>query len=199
MGEPMIGSNPPATNGAALSRVIHILIGQVHIARRPHVLFAVLGSCIGVAIIDRASGIGGMAHVLLPESRGQAEPGMPGKYADVAVDCLVRGMTQVGADPSRLVSFVAGGAALCSEGDPHAGIGSSNAAVTLLALARLGIPIAERSIGGKAGRKVTLHTDSCLFRVEALGSPEHVLTVERARRPVAAATRNAPAPASSSG
>jgi chemotaxis protein CheD len=160
---------------AGPGRVIHILIGQVHVARPPHVLFAVLGSCIGVAILDRASGIGGMAHVLLPESRGHAEAGMPGKYADVAVDCLVLSLTQVGADSSRLVSFVAGGAALCSEGDPHAGIGRANAAVTMLALKRLGIPIAESAIGGKAGRKVTLHTGERVFRVEALGTPEHLL------------------------
>lgn len=179
----MTGGHPATLPDAG--RVIHILIGQVHVARPPHVLFAVLGSCIGVGIIDRASGIAGMAHVLLPESRGHADPDMPGKYADVAVDCLVRSLQQVGADAARLVSFVAGGAALCSDADPNAGIGSANAAVTFLALKRLGIPIAERHVGGKAGRKVTLRTDQRTFQVESLVSPDHVLKVEQAKRSLA--------------
>jgi chemotaxis protein CheD len=161
-------------------QVIHVLIGQVHVARAPHVLFAVLGSCVGVSIVDRSSRTGGMAHVLLPESRGQADPRMPGKYADRAVDCLVETLLQVGAQPSRLIAFIAGGAALCGDGDPHAGIGSANAAVTLLALKRRGIALAERHLGGRSGRKVTLRTATCEHLVETLRSTEHVLGAERA-------------------
>src|ERR1700677_1980398 len=101
--------NPFSTEGP----IIHVLIGQVHVARKPHILFAVLGSCVGVSIIDRFSGIGGMAHILLPESRGQPDATMPGKFADIAVDCLVNTLIECGAAPSNLMAFLAGGAALC--------------------------------------------------------------------------------------
>jgi chemotaxis protein CheD len=161
-------------------QVIHVLIGQVHVARPPHVLFAVLGSCVGVSIVDRDSRTAGMAHILLPEARGPTEPGMPGKYADRAVDCLAETLLQKGADPARLIAFVAGGAALCGDGDPHAGIGAANATVTLQALKRRGIPVAERHLGGSAGRKVTLRIATGEHLVETLRATEHVLGAERA-------------------
>jgi chemotaxis protein CheD len=161
--------------------VIHVLIGQIHVARPPHVLFAVLGSCVGVSIIDRRSLLGGMAHVLLPDSRGNDEPGMPGKYADRAVDRLVDTMLQVGADPAALTAFVAGGAALCGDGDPNAGIGMANAGAALAALRRRGIPVAERQLGGGSGRKVTLRTATSEHEVENLRATEQVLGVEPLR------------------
>jgi chemotaxis protein CheD len=161
-------------------QIIHVLIGQVHVCRPPHVLFAVLGSCVGVSIFDRGSHLGGMAHILLPEARGNSEPGMPGKYADRAVDCLLDTLLEVGADAKRLQAFVAGGAAICGDGDPNAGIGISNATVALAALKRRGIAIASRQLGGNAGRKVTLRTATGEHAVENLRATEHVLGAELA-------------------
>ena len=43
-----------------------------------------LGSCIGLALVDRKMGIAGLAHVVLPDSAGQDDAG-PGKFADRAV------------------------------------------------------------------------------------------------------------------
>jgi chemotaxis protein CheD len=161
--------------------IIHVLIGQVHVARKPHILFAVLGSCVGVSIIDRFSGLGGMAHVLLPQSRGLPDASMPGKYADLAVDCLIDTLIECGAMHANLVAFMAGGAALCGDGDLNAGIGIANAAIVDRVLKRRKVPIAERHLGGNSGRKVTLRLACCEHSVEELRSTEQVLQHERAQ------------------
>ncbi len=46
-----------------------------------------LGSCIGLALIDRRAGVCGLAHVVLPH--GDGAPGdTPGKWANTAVPAL---------------------------------------------------------------------------------------------------------------
>ena len=43
-----------------------------------------LGSCIGLALLDRRLGVAGLAHVVLPESGGHAQRNA-WKFADFAV------------------------------------------------------------------------------------------------------------------
>ena len=47
-----------------------------------------LGSCIGLALLDRRLGVAGLAHVVLPSSGGHAAPGSF-KFADSAVPELI--------------------------------------------------------------------------------------------------------------
>ena len=164
-----------------VSPIIHVLIGQVHVARKPHILFAVLGSCVGVTIIDRVSGIGGMAHVLLPLSRGVLDKSMPGKYADLAVDCLIDSLIECGAADGNLIAYLAGGAALCGDGDLNAGIGIANVATVHRCLKRRRVTVAERHLGGHAGRKVTFRLATGEHSVEELRSTEQVINHERAQ------------------
>jgi chemotaxis protein CheD len=167
-------------------QLIHVLIGQVHVARAPHVLFAVLGSCVGVSIIDTRARLGGMVHVLLPSARGEDDPGFPGKYADRGVDCLIDCMLAKGALLDRMVAYVAGGAALTSDTDPNAGIGAANAAMAVARLDRRRIFIAERFLGGKAGRKVTMRTACWEHQVELLRPTDPPAAAGRAREGAAA-------------
>ena len=46
-----------------------------------------LGSCIGLVLLDRAKGVVGLAHVMLPERPASVAP-QPGKFADSAVPAL---------------------------------------------------------------------------------------------------------------
>ncbi|MGH2928188.1 MAG: chemotaxis protein CheD, partial [Solirubrobacteraceae bacterium] len=67
-----------------------------------------LGSCIGVAIVDRSAGIAGLAHVVLPDSDGKRH--QPGKFADTAIPGLISRMRAAGAVPRRLEAVIVGGA-----------------------------------------------------------------------------------------
>lgn len=52
-----------------------------------------LGSCIGLVIHDETRKIGGLAHVMLPKSSGKPNE-RAGKYADTAVEVLIKELTQ---------------------------------------------------------------------------------------------------------
>lgn len=109
-----------------------------------------LGSCIGLALIDRRGGIAGLAHVVLPESRESASE--PGKFADLAVPELISRMRRAGAT-GTLDAVLTGGARmfeLASELD----IGARNEAAVRSALAKERIPVAAAATGGNRGRTV---------------------------------------------
>ena len=55
-----------------------------------------LGSCVGVSMYDRRTHIGGMAHVVLPDSSILPESDVPGKFAD-SRPALLNMMLEMGA------------------------------------------------------------------------------------------------------
>lgn len=151
--------------------VVKVLIGEVHCVRPPYLLQAVVGSCIAIALFDHTQRLGGMAHVLLPDSRDRAETALPGKFADKAVDCLYAGLLELGARAERLKAKFAGGAQMFA-GVPQArgcDIGGQNAKAVREALQRLKIGLLAEDSGGNAGRKVEFDLQSCRMMVEGFG------------------------------
>ena len=69
-----------------------------------------LGSCVGVALRDTVNKVGGLAHVMLPDSTAIRNNSNVAKFADTGVAELVRIMEQAGAKRSRMVAKIAGGA-----------------------------------------------------------------------------------------
>ena len=70
-------------------------IGEYVAAKSPQILVTLgLGSCVGVCILDKASGIGGLIHVMLPDSGGRTVA-KPGKYADTGIPILIEEMKKL--------------------------------------------------------------------------------------------------------
>lgn len=67
-----------------------------------------LGSCVGVALVDREQAVAGLAHVMLPAAN--AAYSAPAKFADRAVPALVALVERCGAHSGRLEAILAGGA-----------------------------------------------------------------------------------------
>ncbi len=138
------------------SKVIKVLIGEVSLTRPPNVLQTVLGSCVGIVVYDQEARLAGMAHVLLPDSRGTTAGKLPGKFADVAVSCLCSGLNELGARRERLLAKFAGGARMfakaMSYGDND--IGGSNVKAVRAALEAHRIRLVAFDAGGVGGRKV---------------------------------------------
>jgi chemotaxis protein CheD len=151
------------------------------------VLIAVgLGSCIGIAVLDRASLAAGLAHVVLPESRAGAAT--PGKFADTAVPELVRQMTGLGASAPHLHAVLVGGAQMFSAGASGSlDIGRRNEEAVKAALAAAGIPITTALTGGSAGRTMRVHVGAGLVTCKQAGSPEQTIADRDAGRLRAAA------------
>ncbi|HYE72774.1 MAG TPA: chemotaxis protein CheD, partial [Blastocatellia bacterium] len=71
-----------------------------------------LGSCLGIAVHDPIAGVGGLLHVMMPDSTidaGRAEYN-PSKFVDTGVPKLFRACYDLGARKERMVLKVAGGA-----------------------------------------------------------------------------------------
>ena len=75
-------------NSSGECREIKVGMGDLQVATGPVVFRTLLGSCVGLALYDPHRAIGGLAHVVLPNSGGTAA--LPGKYADTALPELLR-------------------------------------------------------------------------------------------------------------
>ncbi|MEE9497416.1 MAG: chemotaxis protein CheD, partial [Desulfobacterales bacterium] len=71
----------------------HVASGSYYVSRRkPLVLEAYLGTCVGVALYDEESGVGGLSHLLLPEPLSLAGSFQPEKYASTGFPIFLRAL-----------------------------------------------------------------------------------------------------------
>lgn len=145
-------------------------MGEIKVSKRAgdELVARGLGSCIGLALIDRTSGVAGMAHVVLPESSGpDAEAG---RFADLAVPALIAQMQKAGAVVRRVEAVIAGGARMFDVGEMD--IGERNATAVRAGLARSGVTIRAAATGGDRGRTLRLTVGEFVVTVkEAGGQP----------------------------
>lgn len=129
-------------------------IGEMKVAHNPSVLIIMgLGSCIGLTLHDRYAKVGGIAHIMLPDSRGFVEKSC--KYADIAVPLLLEEMMRYKAKKGQIVAKIAGGATMFSGMDTLQ-IGKRNTEVVKEALKNEGIRLVAEDTGGSSGRTITL-------------------------------------------
>ncbi|GJM26004.1 MAG: chemoreceptor glutamine deamidase CheD [Phycisphaerae bacterium] len=147
-------------------------IAGINAIKSPDQIRTVLGSCIGITVCDVQAGIGGMAHVMLPQATGPTES--PGKFADTGVDALVESVLASGAVQSRLKAKIAGGAAMFGEG-ADSGIGSRNAQAVRERLQKHGIAIVASEVGGNKGRRMSLNPETGEVEVQIIGQEATVL------------------------
>ena len=116
-------------------RVIQVPIGGIAVAQPPQIVSTLLGSCVGMVIMDLKHHIVVLAHVVRPDGVGQ---GMgPGYFANVAALNARDLALQSGADPRQLIVKMAGGGSMGAgmRGD----IGRRNAAAIKEATYELGM------------------------------------------------------------
>ena len=143
-------------------------MGEIEVARGAYLLRTLLGSCIGLILYDHRYQIGGLAHVVLPNSNRQTST--PGKYADTALVELIRQIQELGGRERQLSAKVIGGANMFTTSGPLS-IGDQNIAAVDLLLKNAGIPIMARHCGGRAGRRVAFEVDTGRVTIETVGFP----------------------------
>lgn len=145
-------------------------LGQLYVRKAPAILVCLgLGSCIALSAYDPESRVGGMAHIVLPDGNGRADSDSP-KYANTAVTLLLDGMSRKGADLSKTLIRVAGGAKMAGSGALGSvfKIGENNFEATREALAASGITkITGMDVGGSHGRTVRLWLETGKVAVTA--------------------------------
>jgi chemotaxis protein CheD len=157
--------------------VVSVAIGRWAVASPPSRLRTLLGSCVGVVLHDRSAKWGGLAHVVLPDSRGAVD--QPGKYADTAIPALIAELEKAmrGKAAGRLVAKLAGGASMFQGGPPGGAasarnIGLMNQRAVEAALDALRIPILARDLGGDGGRNVLFDPATGRVQVRSPGGAE---------------------------
>lgn len=138
-----------------------------------------LGSCVAVAMFDPFKKIGGLAHVMLPCSRGKESEETPGKFADLAVHHLYEEMIRAGARGRGIRCKIVGGSQMFEipgsnsrgsslAGGPQAHIGSRNVEAVKKALEEKGVPLVGEDTGGNYGRTVKFNTSSGELEVSSI-------------------------------
>jgi chemotaxis protein CheD len=140
-------------------------ISDYKVAQQPNSLITVgLGSCVGIALYDPKTKIGGLSHIMLPDSSAFKEPNKIEKFADLAIPHMVSEINkQTNSNP--LVAKIAGGASMFqfSKDFPHGSIGDRNVIAVKEVLKQLGIPLLAIHTGGNMGR--TMIVDLTTFTV----------------------------------
>jgi chemotaxis protein CheD len=125
-----------------------------------------LGSCIGLALVDRVAGVAGMAHIVLPEA--QEKQSTTGKFADLAVPALIAEICTAGAVKRRLEAAIAGGARMFELSD-DLDIGGRNEEAVREQLTRRGVALRASATGGNRGRTMRIAVSDCAVTVKESG------------------------------
>lgn len=158
---------------------IHVGIAQIRAAENPARLICLgLGSCVAVALWDSSTKIGGMAHVMLPNSSTAREgaPHRPGKFGDSAVDELIREMKEMGANHLMIIAKIAGGSHMFKMVSPNMGdIGKKNVEAVREALKRHYVRVVAEDVGGATGRSVELDTNTGKLMIKSVHGGSRIL------------------------
>jgi putative nucleotidyltransferase with HDIG domain len=129
----------------------HVAAGSFFVGRTQHrLLQAFLGTCVGVALYDAQSGVGGLMHLLLPEPVVAKSAYQPEKYASTGLPIFIRAVYNAGASAGHLRACLAGGALVgpVREQDLALDIGGRTCEKARLVLEAEGIPIDQSETGG---------------------------------------------------
>lgn len=151
---------------------IKVGIADLNVAFSPDRLITVgLGSCVGIAIYDKDTKLGGLAHIMLPDSSQFNKITNEIKFADLAIPILVDNMIKKGAKLRNMRAKIAGGASMFNFSDKSIvmDIGNRNGIAVKNTLKNLSIPIVAEDIGGNKGRTLIFDTVSGMLSIRTVG------------------------------
>lgn len=157
-----------------MGTTVKVGMADLNLCKSPDMITTIgLGSCIGIALYDPVKKIGGLAHIMLPDSTQMKHNRNIAKFADTGIEELVRKMILAGASKQRLVAKIAGGAKMfeVNVGSNIGNIGARNAEASKKKLRELGIPLKASDTGLNYGRTVELYAETGDFVIKAVGKP----------------------------
>ena len=91
-----------------MSETVRVKMAEYHVGKSPDVLITIgLGSCVGIALYDDISKVGGLIHIMLPKSN-DTENLKPAKYADTGIPLMIEKMVEAGAVRKTLLPKLPG-------------------------------------------------------------------------------------------
>lgn len=162
-----------------MAEVIKVGMADLNVCVSPNGITTLgLGSCVGIAVRDPVTKIGGLAHIMLPDSTTIKNNTNIPKFADTGIDELIKRVVAKGASRARLVAKIAGGAQMFAfqGGNSEATrVGERNVEAVKKKLAELRIPILAEDTGKNYGRTVIFYPENGDFVIRAVGKPEKTI------------------------
>lgn len=151
---------------------IKVGIADAAIATSPDKLVTIgLGSCIGIAFYDNMAKVGGLLHIMLPDSTQFSNINNPLKFADIGIPKVLADLKSRGANVNRLTAKIAGGASMFNFSDKSMimDIGSRNASAVKSTLSKLHIKLISEDVGGSKGRTMIFNTLNGTVQIKTIG------------------------------
>lgn len=161
-----------------MAELIKVGMADYKVGRYPASLISYgLGSCVGIALYDPVTKIGGLAHIMLPDSSQARSTENPAKFADTALPKMLDDLQKLGAVKTRLTAKIAGGAQMFSFTNTTdiMRVGERNAEAVRIILKKLDLRLLADDTGGNYGRTVELKLDTGVFRVKTIDKGEKEL------------------------
>jgi chemotaxis protein CheD len=135
-----------------------------------------LGSCIGLAVHDTKSKVGGLLHFMLPDStidpaRSRANPFM---FADTGIPLLLNQVCGRGASKRHLIVRAVGGAQMMDQANTFE-IGKRNYLAMRRILWKAGILLHGEAVGGVKSRTVRLEIGTGQLWLQAAGEERELI------------------------
>lgn len=157
-----------------MSQMIKVGMADLKICKSPDAVTTLgLGSCVGIAIRDPQTKIGGLAHIMLPDSTQIASNSNIPKFADTGTKELVKQLIAAGANKTRLVAKIAGGAQMFAfqSSNDLTSVGERNVIAVKKVLKELNIPLLSQDTGLNYGRTVEFYPETGDYLIKSVGKP----------------------------
>jgi chemotaxis protein CheD len=159
-------------------------LGELKASNQKAQVFTVanIGTGLAVVIFDPQRKVGGVAHIVLPESSIASPVSVPGapnllaKFADQAIPKLLEVFAQQGGNPKGSIIRMAGGAQLFNFGGGSGNIlnvGARNVAAVQAAFGEAGMTIEKSDTGGNKSRMLRFILATGQVFVKPIGGHEY--------------------------
>jgi chemotaxis protein CheD len=133
---------------------VRVDMADMKVEKRPVSLITNVGSCVAICIHDPINKCGGLAHIMLPDSRITSREILLPKYADTAVPALIEAVRKNGGRFS-LSAKIAGGANMFPNLKGNTmNIGLKNVEAVKEALTANRVKLIAEDVRGNHGRKI---------------------------------------------
>ncbi len=168
----------PAATTAAIQRRIVVGIGEFAVSNDPgaSMITHALGSCVAVCIWDPHTRVGGLLHVLLPDSRINPERArqQPAAFADTGIPLLFKTAYAQGLDKKRARVRLIGGANVTGIDASDAAVGKRNVLAARSLLWRNGVLVEKELVGGNDARTVSMRVGDGVTKIGSGPTAEEI-------------------------
>ena len=158
-----------------MADLIRVGMSDYNVSSAPSTIISYgLGSCIGISLYDPQAKIGGLLHIMLPDSTQARPTENPAKFADTGLPLMLKDVLALGANRARLVAKIAGGAQMFAfqNATDIMRVGTRNAEAAKKILKDLNIKIIAEDTGGTYGRTVSIDLNDGVYKVKTIDKGE---------------------------